>query len=199
MALSQSRQKRNPSRDLAGRLRTQAGPRTTAPMWPRPFFTPGEWAVYTALWSYPNDSVFPTHQDLADRAWVERGTAADAVAKMDREGLLEREASERDDGSQSSNTYYLVEVPSAAQLAKLEDLRTARAAEQEAKRRKRKAANRRYEKQQLSPRAAGGYGEESTPVRKARGTAQAVPRGYGTGRTRVRCGPYPTISWCWCY
>ena len=181
-----SASRRNKSRDLAGRLATQSGPRTSAPMWPRPFFTPGEWAVYTALWSYPNDSVFPTHQDLADRAWVERGTAADAIAKMDQLGLLEREPGERDDRSTTSNTYYLVEVPTADHLTKLEEKRRQRAEEQEAKRRKRKAVNRKYEKPQVSTeadRARGGYGKESTPARKTRGTAEKVPPGYGAGRT----------------
>lgn len=157
-------------------------------MWARPYFTPGEWAVYTSLWSYPNDSVFPTHQDLADRAWVERGTASDAVAKMDKLGLLERQECWRDDESQSSNTYYLIEVPTAAHLQQLEQLKVERAAVQETKRRKRKAANRKYEKprtQGADQGAEGGYGQESTPVQTTRG-------GYGQDRTPgVRSGEYP--------
>jgi ADP-ribose pyrophosphatase YjhB (NUDIX family) len=179
--------RRNKSRDLVGRLATQSGPRTSAPMWPRPYFTPGEWAVYTSLWSYPNDSVFPTHQDLADRAWVERGTAADAVAKMDKLGLLERDPGEREDGSTSSNTYFLVEIPTAEHLKALEAKKVERAAEQEAKRKKRKAANRKYEKPQASRSAGdaeGRYGHEGTPVRATRGgTATEVPPGYGDGST----------------
>lgn len=178
------RQRHNSSRDLSGRLMTQSGPRTTAPMWPRPFFTPGEWAVYTALWSYPNDSVFPTHQDLADRAWVERGTAADAVAKMDRLNLLDREPAVHDDGSTSSNTYFLVEVATAEHLELIEAKKAERAVEQEDKRRKRKAGNRKYEKPQVNVGTEGGYGQESTPARTTRGgTVRKVPRGYGQEST----------------
>lgn len=157
-------------------------------MWPRPFFTAGEWAVYTALWSYPSDSVFPTHQDLADRAWVERGTASDAVALMEQLSLLEREPGWRDDESQSSNTYFLIEVPTETHLKQLDALRVERAAVQEAKRKKRKAANRKYEKPQVTApekaAAGGGYGEESTPVRATRGgTVRKVPPGYGEEST----------------
>lgn len=124
-------------------------------MWARPLFTAGEWAVYTALWSYPNDSVIPTYQDLCDRAWVERSTAIAAVTKAHNLGLLEKEASEREaDGGQSSNTYYLIEVPTPKLIALIAQLTAERQKLQESKRKKRKESNRKYEK----PRASGQGG-----------------------------------------
>ncbi len=179
----QQRRRRNNSRDLVGRLATQSGVRTIAPMWPRPFFTPGEWAVYTALWSYPNDAVFPTHQDLADRAWVEWGTAKDAVAKMDRLALLERDPGEREDGSTSSNTYFLVEVPTAEHVSKLAAMREERRAEQERKKRQRKASKRKYEKPKVTADETGGCDTESTPVHATGGAPQIAPPGCSTDRT----------------
>lgn len=179
--------RRNQDRGLSGRLMTQSGPRTTAPMWARPYFTPGEWAVYTALWSYPTDSVFPTHQALADRAWVQWGTAKDAIAKMDQLGLLERQPQVREDGSDSSNTYYLVEVPTEDHLKALELLKRQRAVEQEDARKKRKAGKRRYEKSQVAGapalRDAQGCDVESTPVHPTRGAMQGAPRGCDAGST----------------
>jgi DNA-binding MarR family transcriptional regulator len=187
MTDGQRRGRRNESRDFSGRLMTQSGPRTTAPMWARPFFTPGEWAVYTALWSYPNESVFPSHQDLADRSWVQWGTAKDAVSKMDRLGLLDRAPSTRDDGSDSTNTYFLVEVPTAEHLKAVESLKAERAEKQEDDRKKRKAQKRKYEKTQVTvvpaESAEGGCGGGSTPVRATGGAVEGAPRGCGVHRT----------------
>ncbi len=185
--MTERRQRRNQSRDLTGRLMTQSGPRTTAPMWARPFFTPGEWAVYTALWSYPNESVFPSHQDLADRSWVQWGTAKDAVAKMDRLGLLERAPSTREDGSDSTNTYFLVEVPTAEHLEAIEKLKAERSAKQDDDRKKRKALKRKYEKTQVtivsSGADQGGCDVDRTPVRTTGGAVQTAPRGCDVDRT----------------
>ena len=169
--------RRNQSRDLIGRLATQSGPRTTAPMWARPLFTPGEWAVYTALWSYPNDSVIPTYQDLCNRAWVERPTAIAAVTKMNKLGLLEKEASEREeDGGQSSNTYFLIEIPTPALLKNIAEETAKRQKEQDDKRRKRKAANRKYEKTQVGP-ADGGATEAAPLPERQGGSIEVVPPG----------------------
>jgi DNA-binding MarR family transcriptional regulator len=183
---AERRQRRNRSQDLLGKMMTQTGPRTTAPMWVRPLLTVGEWAVYTALWSYPSDSVFPTHQDLADRAWCERGTAADAIARFDELGLLVREANQRDDGSDTSNTYYLIEVPTKMHLADAAAAKAKREAEQEEKRRKRKARNRSYERSTAKKDVdhmpcEGGTAQEVPPGEG--GTVQEVPPGYGTDRT----------------
>ncbi|MFI7608842.1 hypothetical protein ACIBTV_27530 [Micromonospora sp. NPDC049366] len=131
--------------EITGRLRTQTGPRTTAPMWARPFLTDGEWAVYTALWSFASwngDSTFPNHQALADRAWGERGSAANAVRKFARLGLLTRARQTRADGSDTSNDYMLVEVCPPALLEKLTKLMAERIADQERKRKARRKANR---------------------------------------------------------
>lgn len=180
------RQRRNRSQDLLGKLMTQTGPRTTAPMWVRPLLTVGEWAVYTALWSYPTDSVFPTHQDLADRAWCERGTAADAVSRFDELGLLAREKQQREDGSDTSNAYYLVEVCTPELAKKIEAKKAERAAEQEKKRKARKAKNRSYAAKttpgkETAEAPGGGYGTDRTPLISGPdgGTAQTVPPGYG--------------------
>lgn len=131
--------------EITGRLRTQTGPRTTAPMWARPFLTDGEWAVYTAIWSFASwngDSTFPAHQALADRAWVERGSAANAVRKFAKLGLLERVRQTRTDGSDTSNDYMLVEVCPPALLEKLVKLMADRVDDQERKRKARRKANR---------------------------------------------------------
>lgn len=131
--------------DITGRLRTQTGPRTTAPMWARPLLTDGEWAVFTAVWSFASwsgDNTFPSHQALADRAWVERGSAANAVRKFAALGLLIRARQTRADGSDTSNDYILVEVCPPALLDEIAKKMAERIAEQEAKRKARRKANR---------------------------------------------------------
>jgi len=170
------------AQDVLGRLSTQSGPRTVAPMWVRPLLTSGEWDVYTALWSYPSGSVFPTHQELCDRAWCERGTAADAVRRFEELGLLVREAHQRPDGSTTSNTYYLVEVPSAAHEEAVAARRMERQAEQDKKRKQRKARNRTYEARSGRDHSPDGGTVEAVPPLEG-GTAQDVPPGYGVSST----------------
>ena len=164
-------------------------------MWVRPLLTPGQWGVYTALWSYPTDSVFPTHQDLANRAWCERGTAADAVKVFDDLGLLKRDPDEREDGGQSANTYYLIEVPTAAHIKLLKEKAAEREVVQRAKQKKRKATNRKYEKPQATKaeetdlggtvgNVPPGYDQDDTPG----GTAQNEPQGSGGERTHKSLG-----------
>lgn len=133
--------------DITGRLRTQTGPRTTAPMWARPLLTDGEWAVFTALWSFASwngDSTFPTHQALADRAWVERGTAANAVRKFAKLGMLTRARQTRADGSDRQNDYLLVEVCPPALFTALTKKMAERIDDQERKRKARRKANREF-------------------------------------------------------
>jgi hypothetical protein len=69
---------------------------------------------------------------------------------MDRLGLLERKLTIREDGSNSTNSYFLVEVPTGGHLEALETRIAERAATQEAGRRKRKAANRKYERTKVT-------------------------------------------------
>lgn len=138
------RRRSAPQADLKGRLATQTGRRTHAPMWPRPLFSLAEWSVYTALWSWPVDALFPTHQELADAAWVERSTVVAAIRKFDELELLVREERFKpDSGMTDSNAYYLVEVCPDNLAKRIAELKVARTAEQDDKRKARKKANRR--------------------------------------------------------
>lgn len=134
---------------LPGTLRAQTGPRTTAPMWPRPLMTEGEWAIYTAIWSFGNWSgleAIPSYQKIADRAFAERGSVMNAVAKFTRWGLMDKEHRHRPDKSQKSNGYVLVEVCPDALLPELMRKIEDRMADQAAKKAKRDADKRRYRK-----------------------------------------------------
>lgn len=171
--------------EITGRLRTQTGPRTTAPMWARPLLTDGEWAVFTALWSFASwngDNTFPNHQALADRAWVERGTAANAVRKFAALGMLTRVRQTRADGSDTSNDYMLVEVCPPDLLDKLTKKIAARVAEQDAKRKARRKANRANAAKVRRSRAGGddtaadddAEDQDDTTEDAADGTAAAL-------------------------
>jgi hypothetical protein len=134
---------------MDGELHTQSGPRTVAPMWPRPLLTEGEWAIYTALWSFGNwngRNAWPKHQTLADRAWSERGTVINAIAKFVKLGLITRKPQERGDKSQTSNLYTLVEVCPDALVSRLVELAEDRMIDQAAKKAKRDADKRKYRK-----------------------------------------------------
>ncbi len=132
--------RRNSSRDLIGRLATQSGPRTTAPMWPRPFLTAGEWAVYTALWSMADgDSaeVSVSHQELADLAWLDRTAVGGAIRRLDALGVLHRRARFAVMAGTQPNSYLLLdECPEHLAVA-LAEILAAREVEQ-AERRKRR-------------------------------------------------------------
>lgn len=150
--------------DITGRLRTQTGPRTTAPMWARPLMTAGEWAAYTALWSFASwngDSTFPSHQQIADRAWIERGSAANAVRKFAKLGLLAKARRTRADGSDTSSDYVLVEVCPDALIGKLTGLMADRIAEQTGKRKERRRANRASRARTAAARASAGEAEDA--------------------------------------
>ena len=112
------------------------GPRTYAPMWAAALLTPGEWAAYTALWSYADPAGrldIPTHQELADRAWVERGTAANAVRRFAQLGLLT---------SGVCGGALLVDICPPALFAEIVERFAGRMAEQATKRRIRRRTNR---------------------------------------------------------
>lgn len=166
--------------DLDGELRTQSGPRTVAPMWPRPLLTEGEWAIYTALWSFGNWSgmdAIPKHQTLADRAWCERGTAATAVRRFVELGLIRRERRQRPDKSQTSNRYVLVDVCPDELVPRLVELAEERMADQEAKRAKRGEAKRKYRK--AGRPAETTPGDDDQESGEEGGTSQEAPPADG--------------------
>lgn len=175
--------------DWVGRLTTQSGPRTTAPMWARPLLTDGEWAVYTALWSFGDwdgSSAFPTHQKLADRAFVARGTAANAVQKFDRLGLFTSKGKNPDNPTDPRNHYVLLEVPTAKLIGAMRAKLAEREQEQIVARGKRKQAKKTPRKNAdetpgnpPSPAetpAVGGTPQD-VPPQTERGTSQDVPPG----------------------
>lgn len=160
---------------LPGKLRAQSGPRTTAPMWPRPLMTEGEWTVYTALWSFSNWTgleAIPSYQKIADRAWCERGTAMNAVAKFLRLGLLAKEPRRRNDRSRKSNEYVLVEVCPDALLPRVMELAEIRIAEQATKAEKRAAEKRAYKKRKA--------GRDASPA-ETTASEDAAEGGIGGG------------------
>jgi hypothetical protein len=147
--------------EIDGKLRTQSGPRTVAPMWARPLLTEGEWSIYTALWSFGTwngTEAWPKHQTLADRAWSERGSVINAIAKFVKLGLVVRTPRKRADNSQTSNEYVLVEVCPDALVSRLVELFAERQDEQAKKKAKRDADKRKYRKP-----VKGASAAETTP------------------------------------
>lgn len=146
---------------LPGILRTQSGPRTVAPMWARPLLTEGEWSIYTALWSFGTwngTDAWPSYQKLADRAWCERGSAINAIAKFVKLGLVAKKDHWRADESQSSNRYLLLEICPDVLVPRLMELAEERIADQAEKKAKRDADKRKYRKPRTGPAPA-----ETTP------------------------------------
>jgi hypothetical protein len=94
-------------------------------MWARPLLTLGEWAVYTALWSFANwngSDTFPTHRTLSDRAWVEPVTAKHAVRRFAELGIVVRTSQRRPNNSATANAYMLLDVCPAHLAERIADL-----------------------------------------------------------------------------
>lgn len=167
---------------VIGRLTTQSGARTTAPMWARPLLTMGEWNVFTTLWSFANwngGGVFPSHQAVANRGMCDRATVASAVKKFADLGLLTRTARERDNGSTESNDYQLIEVCPAHLAPRVAELLAAHRQEQQEKARTRRA-NDKSRRGGTPHSAPPTEGSEEGGVRHReypRGTPQGVPPG----------------------
>jgi hypothetical protein len=183
--------------DLEGKLSTQSGPRTTAPMWARPLLTIGEWVVYTALWSFADwngEGVFPSHQRIANRAMCDRGSVADAIKKFAALGLLLRFAREREDGSTKSNEYQLVEVCPAALAERVKELWVAHEeAQQKKAAARRKADKSRGGTPRTVPPTNSDIPEGGTADTVPPGTPGAVPMTY-PGSTYPTNTPPPSTS-----
>lgn len=97
-----------------GKLRTQVGPAAWVPIWiASAGLTDGEFRVYVALRSYADqdgDGCFPSARKVAKRALVAYTTARNALQKFNKIGLVVVEPVYRENGSQTSNDYLLIDV-----------------------------------------------------------------------------------------
>lgn len=174
--------------DRVGRLSTESGPRTTAPMWARPLLTIGEWLVYSTLWSFANwngGGVFPSHQAIANRAVCDRGSVASAVRKFDELGLIRRSARERENGSTQSNNYQLVEVCPPHLVGRVASLLLEHEQAQQEKAKARRASDKGRK---------GGYSTQSTPANPditEGGAPHGAPPGCSTQSTPGTPGGAP--------